>query len=391
MANPIRVLELRSVRGTGGGPEKTILLGTARTDPARYAITVCYIRDNRDPVFHVDRRAGDLPIDYVEIRERHSFDPGIWRPLRRLLRDRQIDIIHAHDYKTDLLALLLARVEPVIPLATAHGWAGHSRKEEWLYYPADRRILARFPRVIAVSADIRDALVKAGAPPEGVTVVPNGIDTARFRRQAVCEADARTALGLSLDDVVVGAIGRLEAEKNYPLLIRAVADLAAAIPQLRLVVGGEGSQRPHLEALIQSLGLAARCRLLGLVDDIVAFHHALDMFVMCSNNEGSPNAILEAMAMETPIIATTVGGVADLVEHGTEGLLVPRGDRAALSAAMRKTAGSAQRAAERARAARAKVERDLSFERRMDRVERVYEQLVATARRRAPRETGPAS
>ena len=101
---PIRVLELRSVWGTGGGPEKTILLGAARSNPSRYGVTVCYIRDARDTVFAIDKKAGDLPIDYVEVVERHSFDRSIWPVLRRLVQNRRIDIVHAHDCKTDVLA-----------------------------------------------------------------------------------------------------------------------------------------------------------------------------------------------------------------------------------------------------------------------------------------------
>src|SRR5215203_4109554 len=114
--SPIRVLELRSVRGTGGGPEKTILLGTARTDPSRFAITVCYLRDDRDTVFGVDEKAAALRIDYVELRERHSLDPAVWAALRRLVRERRIEIVHSHEYKSDLLAWLLSKFESIVPL-----------------------------------------------------------------------------------------------------------------------------------------------------------------------------------------------------------------------------------------------------------------------------------
>jgi hypothetical protein len=137
MPKPIRILELRSVCGTGGGPEKTLLTGAARTDPARFAVTVCYIRDARDETFFIDEVAAAHDIDYVEVVERHSFDPSIWPALRRLVRDRNVDIVHAHDYKTDLLALALAGSVGIIPLATAHGWTGGSRRER-LYYAADR-------------------------------------------------------------------------------------------------------------------------------------------------------------------------------------------------------------------------------------------------------------
>src|SRR6478752_1728556 len=95
---PIRILELRSVRGTGGGPEKTILLGAQMSSPG-YQVTVCYLRDQRDHIFGVDHRAAQAGVDYVEVLEKHSFDPGIWPQLRDLVRDRAIDLVHAHDHK----------------------------------------------------------------------------------------------------------------------------------------------------------------------------------------------------------------------------------------------------------------------------------------------------
>src|SRR5499427_11031006 len=99
----LRILELRSVRGTGGGPEKTILLGAQRA-ARRFPVTVCYIRDARDHTFGIAERASRLGIDYVEIVEHGSLDRTIWPALRTLVRVRGIDLVHAHDYKTDLLA-----------------------------------------------------------------------------------------------------------------------------------------------------------------------------------------------------------------------------------------------------------------------------------------------
>jgi hypothetical protein len=99
-------------------------------------VTVCYVRDLRDRVFGIDERAKRLDIEYVEVRERHSFDVRIWRALKGLVHDRRIDIVHSHDYKTDLLALLLARSLGVIPLSTAHGWTGQSARERWLTTPS---------------------------------------------------------------------------------------------------------------------------------------------------------------------------------------------------------------------------------------------------------------
>jgi glycosyltransferase involved in cell wall biosynthesis len=373
----LRILEFRSVRGTGGGPEKTILLGTARTDRDRYAITVCYVRDLRDEVFHIDQRAGSLPIDYVEIRERHSFDPATWRQLRALVRQRRIDIVHAHDYKCNLLALLLARVEPVIPLSTSHGWTGHSWRERRIYYPGDRWLLARYPRVIAVSSGIRNELIAAGARPGRVSVVLNGIDPEAFHRVREREAGARASFGFAADEVAIGAVGRLEPQKNFPLLVRAFHQLAARFPRARLVIAGDGSLRQELTALVANLRLGDRCRLLGHVADVDRLHHALDLCVQSSDYEGTPNVVLEAMALETPLVATDVGGTAELARDGQEALIVPPRDEEALVTAIRQALADPASSRVRADAARRRVEGELSFATRMQKVEAIYDELSA--------------
>jgi glycosyltransferase involved in cell wall biosynthesis len=378
----IRVLELRSVRGTGGGPEKTILLGAARADTRRFAVTVCYIRDRRDPIFGVDVRAAMLGVDYVEVHERSSLDPAIWPELRKLVRARRIDIIHAHEYKTDLLALLLARAEGAIPLATVHGWTGHTLREQ-LYYAADRRLLAAYPRLIAVSGEIRRALLRAGASPRRVRVVLNGIDHRAFRRDRAREAAARAALGIGPGEAAIGAVGRLEPQKRFDLLLRAFARIRAGRPGARLVIAGDGSLRADLERLAAELGLGASCRFLGHCGDVAAVHHALDLLVQSSDYEGTPNAVLEAMALETPIVATDVGGTRELVEDGAHALLVRRGDLAGLARAIEAAIADRAGAARRAAAARERVERRLSFDARMDAVEATYEELVCGRRRRA--------
>lgn len=372
---PIRVLELRSVWGTGGGPEKTILLGAARSNPSRYAVTVCYIRDARDTVFSIDKKAGDLPIDYVEVIERHSFDRSIWPVLRRLVRNRHIDIVHAHDYKTDLLAWLLYRAEGVIPLATAHGWAGHSLRERLLYHRMDKQILRFFPKVITVSEDMRQELVRSGAKPGSVQTVLNGIDHTRFHRNRSRETQIRQLLAIADDDVVIGAVGRLETEKRFDLLIDAFASLRAAQPGLRLLIVGEGSLRPMLEAQIARLGLGGVCRLLGQRSDVVDLHHAFNVFVQSSVNEGAPNAVLEAMALETPVVATAVGGTAQLVRAEIDGLLVAAGNIDALAAAINRVVTDEQAAAVRVASARHRVETELSFDARMATLEAVYAEL----------------
>jgi len=377
------VLELRSVRGTGGGPEKTILFGAARHDAERFAITVCYLRDLRDDVFGIDDRARRLNLDYVEVRERHSFDPRIWTGLVALARERRFDVIHGHDHKTNLVAWLLARRTGAIALATSHGWTGQSLRERWLYYPIDRWVLRRLPRVVAVSSDVRRALVAAGADASRITVLLNGIDPEAFRRDGGTRERMRRELGFSPTDRVIGAVGRLERQKRFDLLLEAFAAVRSSRPDLRLVIVGDGSLRGDLEAHAARLGIAEACRFLGHRLDIADLHNAFDLFVQSSEYEGTPNAVLEAMAMETPIVATDVGGTSELALAEIHGLIVPCRDVAALAAAIGSALNDPDAARARARAARARVEGDLSFAERTRRLEAIYDELVDTNGRRA--------
>jgi len=376
----ISVLELRSVRGTGGGPEKTILAGAEQHDRERVVVTVCYLRDLRDDVFAVDERARQLGIDYIEVRERHSFDAGIWRQLLEIARARRFDIVHGHDYKTNLLALLLARRTGAIPMATSHGWTGQSVRERFLYYPGDRRVLRRMPQVIAVSSDVRKALIRSGAEPEQVTVLLNGIDPEAFRRDAARRAEMRRELDAGPEVKLIGAVGRLEAQKRFDLLLDAFAGVHDDWANARLVIAGDGSLREELEAHARRLGVACRCRFLGQRNDVAALQDAFDLFVQSSEYEGTPNAVLEAMAMETPIVATDVGGTSELALPDLHALIVPPHDSAALAAAIRNVLANPAAAWQRALAARARVEHELSFAERTRRLESIYEELVARQR-----------
>jgi glycosyltransferase involved in cell wall biosynthesis len=370
------VLELRSVRGTGGGPDKTILLGTAKTDTRRFDVTVCYIRDLRDSVFQMHERARDLGTTYTEVIERHSFDPGILPQLTRLIRERSIDIVHAHDYKTDFIAWLLARRTSIVPMATVHGWIRNSWREQ-VYYAVDTRLLKRFPAVVAVSGPIRDTLLAHGAAPERVHRIPNGIDQNVFRRVRGRREAIRHLLGINAGEFVLGAIGRLEAEKRFDLLLAVAARLPT---ETRVLIVGEGSCRAALEAQAQALGIAERVTMTGLRADVLDLLHAIDVFVQTSDTEGVPNAVLEAMATEVPVVATDVGGTSEVLTDDVHGLLVPRGDVLALTAAVERTRSDLVATSRRTRAARERVERELSFDARMARVEGIYLSLMTSRR-----------
>jgi glycosyltransferase involved in cell wall biosynthesis len=249
-----------------------------------------------------------------------------------------------------------------------------------VYYAGDKRVLSRFPRLIAVSRALKDELVRTGSRPEAVTVVPNGIDHHAFVRVPEHRASMRRDLGLADDDIVVGAVGRLEHQKRFDLLMEVLAALRPRHPQLRLLIVGDGGLKDELLATCQRLGLGEVCVFLGHRNDVPQLHHAFDVFVQASDHEGSPNVVLEAMALETPIVATDVGGTTETITPGEHGLIVPAGNRAALAGGIERVLSDWPAARARAAAARRRVEGELSFDNRMDRVERTYEELVGRVR-----------
>ncbi len=370
----VRVLELRAATGQGGGPEKTISLGAARARRAQ--VSICYLVPRSMESFWPREYAAAHSLDYTEIAEGSGFALETWRQLRGLVASRGIQIVHAHDYKTDLLAFALARTDSVVPMSTAHGFTGHTWRERALYYPVERRLLATFSQVIAVSEEIREQLIRAGAKPERVETLLNGVDPDDFCPDAVARRGMRAELDLTDSDFALGTLGRIEPQKRIDQLIDGFCVLHRRHPTLRLVVAGDGSLRRAMIARARNAGVLEACRFLGHRDDAAQVLRALDAFVSTSDYEGSSNALLEAMATQLPVVATRVGAAPALIRHGVDGWLVPAGSAAGIRGAVTQVVMNRKLAGERARSARDRVVSRFSFDRRLERLEAIYERLA---------------
>jgi glycosyltransferase involved in cell wall biosynthesis len=168
-----------------------------------------------------------------------------------------------------------------------------------------------------------------GCPLEKMVVIPSGIDTERFA--PLVSADYKARLGLPADAVVVGSLTRMRVRKGVEELLRAMTQICAVRPDVHLVVAGDVELDDELQALVASAGLGDRLHLLGRRSDVPEVLSAMDVFVLSSHDEGMSNAILEAMAMERPVVATDVGGTGEIVTEGVTGHLVPARDAEALA------------------------------------------------------------
>jgi glycosyltransferase involved in cell wall biosynthesis len=223
---------------------------------------------------------------------------------------------------------------------------------------------------------VREKLLECGVRPAAVTTVVNGIDASAFRRDSASRSMVRASLGIDAHEFVVGTVGRLTSAKRYDLLIAAIAELRRTHPYVRLFIAGDGPLRDALQSQVRQLGLEQCCELLGQRADVGGVHHAFDLFVQSSATEGTPNAVLEAMALETPIVATDVGGTRQLIRHDVDGFLVSWGSVGALAAAIVMVMNNPDRAHGWTTNARRRVEQDLSFETRMGKVETIYTELM---------------
>jgi glycosyltransferase involved in cell wall biosynthesis len=310
------------------------------------------------------------------------FHPG---KLITLFRKLAPDVVHSHT-GVWLKASRAARVAGIpVMVHTEHGRLDPVPLSDRLI---DNRASRWTDMVIAVSEALAELLRRQVVhDPARVRVITNGVDV-DLLRPPVDRAALRRDLGLPPNAQVIGSIGRLEPVKNYQLTLRAFARLgerpSVGGPPL-LVIAGDGTERPRLEALATDLGIASRVRFLGWRDDPDRLYGAFDVFTLSSRSEGTSVSLLEAMSTGVCPVATDVGGNRAVLGPELEGLLVPSEDDAALAAAWaRQLADPALRSSMGARA-RHRVETGFSLERMIDQHVDLYHDLLERrgARRRA--------
>lgn len=370
------VLDARVVTGSGGGPEKTILNSPRFLEPLGYRMLCVYLHPPHDPGFDIIRaQAARAGAPLISIPDRGPWD---WRVVTRLLavcKREKVAIWHGHDYKTNVLGLLLKRFWQMRLVTTVHGWV-HQTTRTPLYYKIDRLCLPRYERVICVSDDLFQTCLAAGVPAQRCLVLENGIDESDYRRHQLPE-EAKHRLNLPQTGFIIGAVGRLAPEKGFDVLIRAGHRLLSSGLDVRLLIVGEGEQRAMLQQLAEELGMRDRVYLPGWQTEVRNYFEAMDIFALPSHREGLPNVLLEAMAMEVPVVATRVNGVPQLVQDGRSGLLIEPGDVSGLTTALLGLLTNAALRRLFGVAGRRTVETRYSFKNRMSQLKRIYDELLA--------------
>lgn len=343
--------------------------------PWNFVLGLFHLRGT-SPISECAQEAGRLDVSHVILDQTRRLDPGlVWRAYH-VVKAHGITLLQSHSYKGHLLSLLLRPLTRLPWIAFAHGWTDEDRRIR-LYNRLDFRLLRYPDRVVAVSDSVRRRLEATGVPSSRITVIPNAVEIDAGERRADA-AGWRGSLGIPAGTPVLSVIGRLSPEKGQDVFLEACRLAAQKECKFVGVFVGEGPWEKELRARAKALGLESRVRFAGYCQDVAPVYAASDVIVIPSRSEGLPNVLLEAMALGTPVIATGVGGIREVIQDGTNGRLVPSEDPVKMADAICPLLGNAEERAFFARNAVATA-RSFSPEIRAGRILGAYATLTAAS------------
>jgi len=374
LANTIRVCHIVSGDRWAGAEVQAASLLRALASRPGLSLSVILLNQGR-----LAEELGACGLELKVIPESAKSFIQIFREAARFLRSRDIQILHSHRYKENLLAVLLARTCHIPHIVrTQHGmpepFRGIRHWKQKLTLGLDR-LLARWvtDRVISVSSELREHLERY-MDPRKVVVIRNGLDTERVSSD-LSLAEAKQRLGIPAACRTLGYAGRLEPIKRLDLLLAAAQLIAGRLPDTRLILAGDGSEEARLRDVTRAHGLEDLVVFLGHRDDIYDVLRAMEIFVLCSDHEGLPMVLLEALHLGVPVVARRVGGLPDVIQEGVSGVLVRSSDPKVLAAQCVHLLVDAKRRRDMASAGRARVSEFFTADRNATQVAALYREL----------------
>jgi glycosyltransferase involved in cell wall biosynthesis len=370
----VRVLQLTSSLGFYGAEQMIMTLMTALNRES-FDVRLATLEKKRASSTAIVSAARAAGIDAVTLPCRGWLDWDAIQALKSLVEEEKIEILHCHEPKSRLYGAVVSRMTGIPMVATHHLWTGQNLRTR-LVESIDAAVLHGCDKVIGVSSSVAESMRRVLVSSRRIEVIPNGIDLRSFEDELQND-EARASLGIPPGVPVIGAVGRLDIQKAHERLIEAARKITDAGQDAVYVIFGEGVERPRLESLVRELGLTGRVLLPGYRKDIRPYLAMMDVFVMPSRREGTPMALLEAMAMKKPVVATAVGGVPDVLRDGIDGIMLPEnGD--GLGDALLKLLRDPACASQMARSGRRRVETEFSSSRMAGRYEDLYRRCLVS-------------
>jgi glycosyltransferase involved in cell wall biosynthesis len=378
----LKVLHLRT-SAAFWGPDRQILqlIRPLRERGITMGVLVLYRRPSEGPLVHpLVARAREHGAMADQILDSGRWSSGLIATVSRHLRSGEYDLLHTHEYKGNLIGGWSSRRLGVPSVASVRGYTDRTlplRIYKWLDLGVTLRL---FTRIVTVSEAVRQQVLRAGYPAGRVLTLHDAVDSATFSPHRVqVGARMREEFGCTTDHLLVCAVGRLSPEKGHGFLLAAFRGVIAAVPEARLILVGEGPLCSRLQAQVTRWGLSDHVTFAGYRDDVEAIIAASELLVMPSLREGFGDPIIEAMALQRPVIASRVGGMMEIVRDGQTGLLVPPGDPGTLALAIINLLTDPQARERMGLWGRRVALREFSVERLANALARLYNELASTS------------
>jgi len=328
------ILQLHDSAGMYGAESVVLSLGKALTNTDYKSVIGCMMRGGgAKPALGQAAELCNLQTCYFPMGGK--FDLMVLKHLVRAVKEMDVKLIHCHGYKSNLFGMISAKISRTPIITTNHLFPPMPLEDRKLqiYSKIDASFTMKYlDKVVAVSEDIKTRLTGAGISENRIRVIENGIDFDTFARCNEAERiKTRGTLGVREDTIVVGTLGRLTPQKAQHVLLEALKILLEKNARLSVIIAGDGPLEGQLRANAEQLGVSHAVKFLGFRQDVVELLHAMDIFVLSSIDEGLPMALLEAMAIKTPVVATAVGDVPKVVKNMVTGILVEPGNHTVLA------------------------------------------------------------
>lgn len=311
------------------GAENVMVQLSKELRSLKYRVYVGMLGNSRNSYIEAVKEAEKLGLNIQVFPCNGKFDIKTIIKIRQYIKRNRIGVIHSHGYKSNFYSILASFNMNVLKITTCHNWLGNNLKMK-LYARLDKFLLNKFDRIIAVSDNLMEEILRNVSSRDKVMVINNGVDLSKFQPSS-SDARLKKTFGMKEGETVVSAIGRLTEEKGQIYLIRAFAEIVPEFPKAKLLIVGDGPLRNFLESEAGNLGIKDKVIFAGIRNDIPEILNITDVFVLPSLEEAMPMALLEAMAAKKPITATRVGAVSNIIEDKVSGLLIGPKDPIALS------------------------------------------------------------
>lgn len=359
------ILHLIETSGPGGA-EKMLISLVEHLNKEKYKSTICLLKDG-----WLNSKLKERGLETIIIPQNRSLDFMWLLQLIKVLKERDIHLMHAHEFAMNTYGSLTSLITKIPIVTTVHGKNYYHEKwrRRWAY-----RFASRQSKMVVVSENIKKFLINnVGIKNGDLLTIYNGTNINLHQAKNELRDRIKMELRIDKDQPVIGTVGNLYPVKGHTYLLNAAAIVKRTFPTAIFLIAGRGQLLPQLQEEAKELSIKDNVRFLGFREDIPLLLQAMDIFVLPSISEGLPLAALEAMANEKPVIATDVGGIPEVVIDGTSGFLVPSKTPEVLAEKILLLLANRDLSLRLGKEGRVRVEKEFSLKKMIRKYEKLYD------------------